>query len=303
MQNQNKQSDKNISSTTNNGTQNQLQPKKRTNVTSEKTDTKFHHMFGLWATVLNHGSSGVRHMPLDIDNGLPGIVVLFGKTAFLCHVDSCAAMNTGNWLLHKWIMSTFPDIVVDYQEFNDPNPFEPLSLRCAVSSNKNESVSTLKNLDDCLCAVVTYKSGYQLNGQPAYVSFGLGEHISVRCILGIPFLRQWGADICLSQNKVVAHALNENGIEFPIEYAATSNELPNGINFKAEQFVRPPSQSVNSQDADNHMIGITDGCFDGMEPQMFPVSSSSYTVTETCIDGILKRTVTATKTSAAENEN
>ena len=40
-------------------------------------------------------------MPLDVDNGLPGIEMRFGKTddtkvTFICHIDTCAAMSTGN---------------------------------------------------------------------------------------------------------------------------------------------------------------------------------------------------------------
>ena len=43
----------------------------------------------------------IRQMPLDLDNGLPGILLRLGNkqsnsTCFLCHVDSCTAMNTGN---------------------------------------------------------------------------------------------------------------------------------------------------------------------------------------------------------------
>ena len=44
-------------------------------------------------------------MPLDVDNGLPGIELWFGKeenseVGLLCHLDSWAAMNTGNLRVH-----------------------------------------------------------------------------------------------------------------------------------------------------------------------------------------------------------
>ena len=40
-------------------------------------------------------------MPLDVDNGLPGIELWFGTSpdnecGFICHMDTCVAMNTGN---------------------------------------------------------------------------------------------------------------------------------------------------------------------------------------------------------------
>ena len=45
-------------------------------------------------------------MPLDVDNGLPGVELWFGREApyeigLLCHLDSCAAMNTGNLQVHQ----------------------------------------------------------------------------------------------------------------------------------------------------------------------------------------------------------
>jgi len=77
-------------------------------------------------------------MPLDLDNGLPAIELRFvsnesSGTCFLCHVDSCSAMNTGNLLVHEWIMTTYPKIVCSYEQFDDENPLEPLQLACAVS--------------------------------------------------------------------------------------------------------------------------------------------------------------------------
>ena len=40
-------------------------------------------------------------MPIDVDNGLTGIELYFGReeaneVGMLCHMDTCAAMNTGN---------------------------------------------------------------------------------------------------------------------------------------------------------------------------------------------------------------
>ena len=45
-------------------------------------------------------------MPLDVDNGRPGIELLFGTSpanemSFIYHMDTCAAMNTENLTVHK----------------------------------------------------------------------------------------------------------------------------------------------------------------------------------------------------------
>ncbi len=40
------------------------------------------------------------------------------KIDFSCHMETCAAMNTANLLLHQWIITTYPDIV-DIDEAKD----------------------------------------------------------------------------------------------------------------------------------------------------------------------------------------
>jgi hypothetical protein len=243
------------------------------------------------AVVLNQNSVSVRQMPLDIDNGLPGIEINFGSIVFLCHADSCAAMNTGNKLLHQWIVSTYPDIVVAYEEFNDPNPFEPLGLQCAVSKEfMCDDADPSLALADCLTAVVTYRTAYTWpDGSPVTVTIGLGDNVAVKAILGKPLLKRWKADIRFSVDTVLAHALN---IEFPIEYAATDGKLPSGVQFIADNFVRPTVNSSPS-DASAHAtdrLGITDGCFDGVTPPLAP-TSHKVSITETTENGILKRVV------------
>ena len=58
-------------------------------------------------------------MPLDVDNGLPGIELSFGKEEnsevdLLYHLDLCEAMNTGTLMLHQWLMTNYPHLVSEY---------------------------------------------------------------------------------------------------------------------------------------------------------------------------------------------
>ena len=59
------------------------------------------------AEVLNTSATAyIKPMPLDVDNGLPGVEIWFGsddnnEVGFVCHLDTCAAMNTGNLLTHQ----------------------------------------------------------------------------------------------------------------------------------------------------------------------------------------------------------
>ena len=76
-------------------------------------------------------------MTLDVDNFLPDIELWFGtspfnEVRFICHMDTCAAMNTGYLLVHKWLMTKHPHLVAEYIQFDNSCPFEPLQLHCAV---------------------------------------------------------------------------------------------------------------------------------------------------------------------------
>ena len=178
----------------------------------------------------------LRHMPLDLDNGLPAIELRFGsnannETCFLCHVDSCAAMNTGNETVHKWIMTTYPEIVCSFEQFDDENPFEPLSLACAVS------IEEITASYGRLTSVVTYHTQYNdKNGVNMKLAFGLGAEVAVNAIIGLPTLRKWKSSIDIGNNMFISALL---GLSFPLFYEGADSGLPKNIDFKSEDFVRP----------------------------------------------------------------
>ena len=75
-------------------------------------------------------------MPLDIDNGLPGILLKNGQTSssispnFLAHIDTCVSINIDNLLLHQLIITTYPACVAEYTQFDDDrNKFLPIQLQ------------------------------------------------------------------------------------------------------------------------------------------------------------------------------
>ena len=185
------------------------------------------------ATVKHHH---LRHMPLDLDNGLPAIEMRFGTTdidelCFLCHIDSCAAMNTGNLRVHKYIMTEHPEIVCSYEQFDDENPFEPLSLACAVSM---ENITATYGK---LTSVVTYHTQYKdKNGIPVKLAFGLGAEVAVNAIIGLPTLKKWKATIDVGNDEFVSKLLD---LAFPLHYHGADSGLPPSIKFTSEDFVRP----------------------------------------------------------------
>jgi len=159
-------------------------------------------LFVMTAPILNHSEERCAPMSLTVDNKLPGCTLRFGKTeadevSFICHVDTCAAMSTGNLLLHQWIMTKYPSIIAEYTQYDNSTPFKPIRLSVA-----------LKGLDGCdimknkLTAVVRYWTPYlDKNGNhQEVISFGLGESITFNSMVGLPLLMDWEASVCFKSN-------------------------------------------------------------------------------------------------------
>ena len=125
-------------------------------------------------------------------------------------MDTCAAMNTGNLLVHQWIMTKHPYIVCSYEQYNNENPFDPLSLSCAVTMDK---VSATYGK---LTAVVTYHTQYtDTDGTPITLAFELGTSVAVNAIVSLPTIRKRKACIDIGQNIVNSKLMN---LIFPIHY-------------------------------------------------------------------------------------
>ena len=227
----------------------------------------------------------IRQMPLDLDNGLPGILLRVGKdhstsTCFLCHVDSCAAMNTGNLLLHQYIMTTYPETVAEYIQYNDKEPFEPIRLECAV-----QDLERVENEQGKLTAIVRYLTPYtDTENKPILISFGLGSGVAVRSILGKPTLKAWQCVIDFGSNKLIAPTLQRR---FNLEYEEAQYGLPDGIEFQKTDFQRPLNTSPSDNQSNGSiMCAITDGSHD--EPT---VTVESENITDDQSLGYLCRSV------------
>ena len=167
--------------------------------------------------------SSIRPIPLKVDNNMPAIELRFETSStdevrFLCHLDTCGGMNTGSLLLHQWLMTNHPSIVHKYEEYRDPDPFEPLSLDGAVPN------PTSNNVSNKLTSVVTYRTQYTSNkNKPVTMSIGLGESIQVNAILGIPQIQEWGLVIDTHDHVCYSITLQR---KFPIHYHVASSGLP-----------------------------------------------------------------------------
>ena len=198
---------------------------------------KRNQLFVTYGTVLNvNPVSNLRHMPLSLDDGLPTAVFSFGTNTsneidFSCHMDTCAAMNTANLLLHQWIITTYPDIVDSYEHFNDKQPFHPIELDCAVLN------SDFKKNCNKLTAVVTYKTRYcDQSGKMITISFGLGESVSVNAIIGLPTLKELKMVLDVDSGIATSKLLRK---EFNLSFQHAASGFPEGVVFDKADFVRP----------------------------------------------------------------
>ena len=232
-----------------------------------KKDRLFVHVAKV--LVSNGTRAVICKMPLDLSNKLPGIVFQVGppskkSVGFLCHLDTCAAMNTGNLKMHQYIMTEHPELVIDYSRYDDRNPFVPIELQCALS--EEGAPTTVVNEANKLIAVVTYRTPYVDQAKkPITLSFGLGENVSVRTIIGLPTLKAWQGVVDFVSNKFVAHTL---GKRFDLLFEETHQGLPEGVQFQPKDFKRPVTSTsgnmmkiaAKSFQSKVWESAITDGC-------------------------------------------
>ena len=186
-----------------------------------------------------------RQIPLSVNNELPAVELRFGPSddqeiQFLCHLDSCAGMNTGSLLMHQWVMTKCPHIVVAYEECNDLNPFTPLKLDCAIPT-----ADDITSLDGKLTAVVEYQTRYKLLcGKPATLKFGLGKDVQVNAIVGMPTWKAWGLILDLHNDRCHSAILN---LWFPVLFGDAASGLPPSVKFSSSDFVRPSQPTTEGQ--------------------------------------------------------
>ena len=200
-------------------------------------------------------------MPLDLDNSLPGVRIEIGMNSqhtpnFLAHIDTCAAMNTGNLLLHQWIITTYPQCVAEYIEHTDNDPFQPIQMQVAVDDPNSLTTPDIGKLT----AVVRYHTPYTFaDGSPMLLSFGLGVDVAVRSLIGLPTLRQLACTVDLPSNQLVCPAIK---CIFPLLFEPSRMGLPSHIQFTTADFQRPGQSSHFNND----LIAITDGSYSDILP-------------------------------------
>lgn len=184
----------------------------------------------------------IREMPIECDSNLPAIVIRLGKddnseVPVTFNLDSCAGMSTGNLTIHHYAMTMFPDCVYSYEEYNDANPFTPISLEGITSDGKDiENFETGR-----LTAVVTYLTRYSIDNTPQTISFGLGNSIAVNGLIGLPQLKKWKMILDFDTNTASSKNIKLSWI---MEFVDAARGLPSQVHFDSSKFVRPHQTST-----------------------------------------------------------
>ena len=192
--------------------------------------------------ILSTLPNSIRSIPLAINNNMPAIELRFGTSieneiTILCHLDTCGGMNTGSLLLHQWIMTTNPAIVSSFEQYNDPNPFQPLSLDTAVPTAAGDE------LTGKLTAVAKYFTRYGEDSEkPVTIEFGLGPSIQVNAIIALPTILAWGLVPDVVNGFCYSYTLKR---KFKIHFDSASKGLPVGVDFAPTDFQRPSGDAIN----------------------------------------------------------
>ena len=109
-------------------------------------------------------------------------------------LDTGAAMNSGSLTYHLWVMSQSPEMVAEFIQCGDGTGYDVVQLLAALDLD-----SSHQPLDhEKMTAVIRYKTPYFFNkNEPLFISFALGNDVSLRCVLGLPTLLALGGLINL----------------------------------------------------------------------------------------------------------
>lgn len=126
------------------------------------------------------------------------------------------ALNTGNLALHLHFRKCVPTAVTDYEQFDGPNPFDPIKL-CGALLDPSDYDSIKHGI---LSAVIRYHTPYStVQGKKVVLCFVLGADMSVDTIMGIPFIHELAMELRLvPQRQFLVHEIKTS---FPVTYKET----------------------------------------------------------------------------------
>ena len=137
-------------------------------------------------------NSQLRRMPITSSNDLPHCSLILGKGRSKCLLsvlfDTGAALTTGYLPFHKHLIAQNSSAVHSFEEFDGPNPFDPIKLTGAITNTSDYNADK----HGILSAVVRYFTPYcDSAGKKLLLPVALGNEMAVDTILGNTVISQW----------------------------------------------------------------------------------------------------------------
>jgi hypothetical protein len=135
------------------------------------------------------------------------------------------------------VITSFPELVHSFEQFDDSNPFEAIKLVGALKDPADFDVATYGRLT----AVIRYHLPYVTipDGSAAVLCIALGDDVSVNTILGWPAIEDLGIDLRLKSEQFFSTTFHRS---FPLSRVTAPCGLPEGVVFDpARDFRRPHS--------------------------------------------------------------
>jgi hypothetical protein len=205
--------------------------------------TKKVRLFTVFVKIFQQSATtnpGLAPFPIHINNLMPAITVDLGHSldaavSLVCLYDTCAAVCSGNFLFHQWVITTYPDLVLSFEQFNDANPFEPIKLVGAIKNPADFDAAAHGQLTTVVC----YHLPYTIvpSGESPVLCIALGTDVAVNTILGWPVIEDLEIKLRIQKEKFYNTILFT---PFTLTRKAAPLGLPDGVDFDpARDFRRP----------------------------------------------------------------
>lgn len=150
--------------------------------------------------------------------------------------DTGAVMNSSILSYHLWAILEYLEIVGEFIQCGDNTGYDFVQLITALDLDPNK-----QPLDHGkMTAVIHYRTPYLVkNRDHMFISFSLGDDVSLRCVIGLPILLSLGGLINLIKGTFSCSELNcpfhlnldpmGSGLTAEVEFDNTIPTIPVGV--------------------------------------------------------------------------
>ena len=147
-----------------------------------------------------------KPIPISINNSLLSVNLHLGlieddENKMRMLVETGVAMNLGNIAYHLWVMYECLEMVGEFIQCGGKSDYDVVKLLAALDLDTSQQPLEHGNMT----AVIMYHTPYLVNKrEPLFLSFALGNDVSLRYVLDLPTLLAIGGSINLVKGDLFA---------------------------------------------------------------------------------------------------